>query len=79
MTTINITEAKQRLAKYGRRAAGGENILVMLRHKPAFVLSPAQTAAPKPKKPGLLRGKLEVSKSFARTPTSVIRAFEGPA
>jgi antitoxin (DNA-binding transcriptional repressor) of toxin-antitoxin stability system len=78
VTTIQFTEAKAHLSRYGRLAQEGQTILVLKHHRSAFLLSPVpQAGKARPKKPGLARGKIHMAPDFDATPEDVIRAFEG--
>ena len=43
MTRVSLKEAKDRFAELGRRAEGGETIVVTRHGKPAFELVPSKT------------------------------------
>jgi prevent-host-death family protein len=78
LTTIPLSEAKTNLSRYGRMAEQGHSVVVRKHARPAFMITPIPAvAAPKPKRPGIARGRIHVARDFDSTPESIIRAFEG--
>lgn len=76
-TIINIHEAKTHLSRIVDEVAGGAEIIIAKAGKPIARLVPVQ-AIPKPKKLGLLKGKIKVPDDFnAPLPESVLTQFEG--
>ena len=77
MNKINIHQAKTQLSRLVDRAAGGEEIIIAKSGKPLARLVPY---APKrePRRPGYLRGKIRIKKSFDHSlPTELLASFEG--
>lgn len=62
-TAINIHEAKTHLSRLVERASAGEEIIIAKAGKPIARLVPLATAV-KPKKLGLLRGKIGIAEDF---------------
>ena len=62
-TAINIHEAKTHLSRLVERASAGEEIIIAKAGKPMARLVPLATAV-KPKKLGLLRGKIGIAEDF---------------
>lgn len=60
---INIHEAKTHLSRLVEQAAAGNEIVIAKAGRPMARLVPLE-AAPKPKKLGLLRGKLAIAPDF---------------
>jgi antitoxin (DNA-binding transcriptional repressor) of toxin-antitoxin stability system len=78
MTTIPFTEAKAHLSRYGRLAEAGQTTVVLKHRRSAFLIAPVPPAAQaRPKKPGLVLGRIHMARDFDATPEEVIRAFEG--
>ena len=73
---INIHEAKTHLSKIVDEVAGGREVIIAKAGKPMARLAPL-TSAKRPKKLGLLRGKLKVPDDFnARLTDSELAEFE---
>ena len=79
METINIHQAKTQLSRLIERVNAGEEITIAKAGRPVARLVPiAATAAPR--RPGLLKGRIRVSKDFdAPLPDDLLDAFEGKA
>jgi prevent-host-death family protein len=76
-TTINIHEAKTHLSRIVDEVAAGAEVVIAKAGKPMARLSPIQSA-PKPKKFGLLKGKLVVPDDFnAPLDEATLASFEG--
>lgn len=74
---INIHEAKTHLSRIVDDVAAGAEVIIAKAGKPMARLSPI-TAAVRPKKLGLLKGKIEVPDDFnAPLGDDEIAAFEG--
>jgi prevent-host-death family protein len=72
---VNIHAAKTHLSRLVDRAAGGEEIVIARAGKPVARLAPLREPS-KPRKPGLMRGRIVVSKDFdAPLPKELIDAF----
>jgi prevent-host-death family protein len=77
METINIHEAKTNLSRLIERVQQGEEIVISKSGKPVAKLI-GLGHQPKPRTPGLLKGKFTVSDDFdARLPDDILRAFGG--
>ena len=78
MEQVNIFSAKSQLSSLVRRAAAGEEIIIAKNGVPQARLVPLDRPTNEPPRvPGQLRGLLEESDDFDKTPEEVIRAFEG--
>ena len=79
METINIHQAKTQLSRLIERVNAGEEIVIAKAGRPVARLVPA-TAAAAPRRPGLMKGRIRVSKDFdAPLPDDLLDAFEGKA
>ncbi|HEY3302420.1 MAG TPA: type II toxin-antitoxin system Phd/YefM family antitoxin [Candidatus Binatia bacterium] len=77
MNKINIHQAKTQFSRLVERAAGGEEIVIAKSGKPIARLVP-YTARNEPRRPGYLRGKIRVKKTFDRAlPKKLLASFEG--
>jgi prevent-host-death family protein len=77
MNKVNMHQAKTQLSRLVERAAGGEEIVIAKSGKPVARLV-AYTAQTEPRRPGCLRGKLRIKKTFDQTlPKELLAAFEG--
>jgi len=74
MTYTNITNAKAQLSKYISVVSKGQHIIITKAGKPAAVLSKFKKNL-NPRKSGLLKGKIKISKDFNKTPKSIINSF----
>ncbi len=75
MTTVSIREAKNKLTELGRRAEGGERIVVTRHGRPAFELVPLQ------RKGGINYEAGEAylkSKGITRTESWIAADFDDP-
>jgi len=72
---VNMHEAKSQLSKLGDLAWQGKKIVIAKAGKPYLDLIPhrAPTMA---RKPGLLKGKIEIVDDFNLTPDAVLNDFE---
>jgi prevent-host-death family protein len=76
---ISVYDAKTNLSRLLDRAAGGEEIVITRNGRPVAKLV-AATAARKPRKLGMLKGRIRIRKTFdAPLPNDVLDAFEGNA
>ena len=73
---INMHEAKSRLSELGERVWAGETVIIARAGKPYLHLSPYKECR-EPRKAGLCKGKIKISKDFDKTPQDIIDAFEG--
>ena len=77
MEIINIHEAKTQFSRLVERVSGGEEIIIARAGKPVARLAPLERTA-KPRTPGLLKGKIWISKDFdAPLPDDLLDLFEG--
>ena len=77
MNKVNIHEAKTQLSRLVDRAAGGEEIIIAKSGKPIARLVP-YTPKREPRRPGYLRGKIRIKKSFDQPlPEDLLASFEG--
>jgi prevent-host-death family protein len=78
MSKINIHQAKTQLSRLVERAAGGEEIIIAKSGKPVARLVP-YGAEDKPRRPGYLRGKIRIRKTFDHPlPKELLASFEAP-
>jgi prevent-host-death family protein len=63
MNKVDIHQAKTQLSRLVERAAAGEEIVIAKSGKPVARLVP-YTPTSKPRRPGYLRGKIRIKKSF---------------
>lgn len=76
-TVVNIHEAKTHLSRIVDDVAAGAEVIIAKAGKPMARLVPMQ-AASRPKKLGLLKGRIKVPSDFnAPLPESVLAQFEG--
>jgi prevent-host-death family protein len=76
-TTINIHEAKTHLSRIVDDVAAGAEVVIAKAGKPMARLVPL-TSVPRPKKLGLLKGKIRVPDRFNEPlPETVLEEFEG--
>ncbi|MBV9949063.1 MAG: type II toxin-antitoxin system Phd/YefM family antitoxin [Myxococcales bacterium] len=74
---VSVYDAKTNLSRLLDRAAAGEEIVITRNGRPVAKLVPA-TASRKPRKLGLLKGRIRISKSFDDPlPDGILDAFEG--
>lgn len=77
MEHVNVYEAKTHLSRLLDRAAAGEEILITRHGRPVARLAPIGGGV-RPRKLGILRGKVRLRKDFdAPLPDDVLDAFEG--
>jgi prevent-host-death family protein len=77
MSQVNIRQAKTHLSRLVEMAAGGEEIVIAKAGKPIARLVPYVTKG-KARRPGQLRGKIRIKKSFDQPlPKNILASFEG--
>lgn len=77
MDTVNIHQAKTQLSRLIERVCAGEEIIIARGGRPVARLAPLLHSA-KPRSPGLLKGKIRVTKDFnAPLPDDLLDLFEG--
>jgi antitoxin (DNA-binding transcriptional repressor) of toxin-antitoxin stability system len=78
MATIDISRAKEEFDEIARRAEAGETTVITRDDRPTLVVSPvASKYYPRPKRFGLLRGKIWLAPDFNHTSQEMIRDWEG--
>ena len=78
MKMYNMHEAKTHLSKIMREVAAGESVLIGKGGEPLAVLSPYRKEAGK-RKPGSLKGKVEILEGFDEADEEIARLFLGSA
>lgn len=77
METVNMHQAKSQLSRLVERVSAGEEIIIARAGKPVARLAPLEQSG-KPRTPGLLKGKIWISKDFdAPLPDDLLELFEG--
>ncbi len=74
MVTTNIHEAKTHLSRLVERAAAGEEIIIAKSGKPVAKLV-RYVPSPKPRKPGIWKGKVKIATDFDELPAEIAEAF----
>jgi prevent-host-death family protein len=75
MATVSVYSARAEFSRLIERALAGEEVIITRRGKPAVRLVPVEEPRPR-RKPGALKGKLEVPASFFDPlPDDIIDAF----
>ncbi|MGI8907963.1 MAG: type II toxin-antitoxin system Phd/YefM family antitoxin [Candidatus Sumerlaeaceae bacterium] len=77
MTTINIHAAKTQLSQLLERVNSGEEVVIAKAGKPVARLIPYVTAKGLPRKPGALKGQIEIADDFDELPEGIAAAFRG--
>jgi antitoxin (DNA-binding transcriptional repressor) of toxin-antitoxin stability system len=72
---VTLHEAKSQLFQLGARAWRGDRVVITKAGKPYLDLLP-HVATPQARKPGRLKGKIQMSANFDRTPEDIIKGFE---
>jgi len=73
---VNIHEAKTHFSRLVERAANGEEIIIARAGRPLARLMPLASPT-RPRRPGLLKGRIRISKNFdAPLPRNIARVFE---
>jgi prevent-host-death family protein len=73
---VNIHEAKTHFSRLVERASKGEEIIIARAGRPLARLMPLASPT-RPRRPGLLKGRIRISKNFdAPLPRDIARAFE---
>jgi prevent-host-death family protein len=73
---VNIHEAKTHFSRLVERAAKGEEIVIARAGRPVARLMPLASPT-RPRRPGLLKGRIRISKNFdAPLSRNIARAFE---
>ena len=76
MDTVNIHQAKTQLSRLIERVCAGEEIIIARSGKPVARLAPLEPR--RPRRLGLLKGKIWVAKDFnAPLPDDLLDLFEG--
>jgi prevent-host-death family protein len=74
MEITNLQEAQAHLPQLIERAAAGEEIIIAKAGKPIAKIVGYQSA-PKPRKPGLWKGKIKIADDFDELPPDIAVAF----
>lgn len=69
-----ISQAKAQLSMLVERVQAGEQVIIGKAGKPVAILSP-YVAVMKQRKPGALRGKIQIADDFDRLPPDIAQAF----
>lgn len=78
MKQVNIHNAKTHLSRLLERAGSGEEIVIAKAGKPVAKLAPIR--ALRPRRKGLMKGKIKIGKDFDKPlPKGIQAAFEGKA
>jgi len=73
---INMHEAKSQLSRLGEKVWQGETVVIAKAGKPYLDLLP-HVDQRKMRRPGRLKGMIEISPDFDETPQEIIDAFQG--
>ena len=73
---VNMHEAKSKLSKLAQKVWEGEKVVIAKAGKPYLDLLPHREER-EPRKPGRLKGQIEIAPDFDETPNEIIKAFEG--
>lgn len=76
MKQYNIHEAKTHLSKIIREVASGESVLIGRGGQPMAILSPYTATSPV-RKPGLMKGKVEILDGFDEADAEIAKLFLG--
>jgi prevent-host-death family protein len=74
MEVKTITEAKAQLSALVERVLAGEEIVIGRAGRPVARLVPYQ-AASEPRRPGALKGKIEIAEDFDDLPEDIAESF----
>lgn len=74
MTIANIHEAKTHLSRFIEQVAAGEEVIISKAGKPVAKLIRYQPS-PKPRKPGVWKGKIKIATDFDELPEQIAEAF----
>lgn len=74
MLTANIYQAKSQLSHLVKLALAGEEIIISRANWPMVKLVPIKTAVA-PRRPGMLKDKISISRDFDTLPADIARAF----
>ena len=72
---VNIHEAKSQLSKLAELVWKGEKVVIAKAGKPYMDLVPHREDLPK-RRPGRLKGQIEMAEDFDQTPEEVVQDFE---
>ncbi|MFQ5682573.1 MAG: type II toxin-antitoxin system Phd/YefM family antitoxin [Candidatus Binatia bacterium] len=77
MSQVNIHQAKTHLSRLVEQAASGKEIIIAKAGRPIARLVP-YVGKGKPRRPGQLRGKVRIKKSFDQPlPKDILASFQG--
>lgn len=78
MENVNIHEAKTHLSRLLEHVSRGEEVIICKAGKPIAKMVPFNADSQHKRKPGLLKGKVRIKKSFEEPlPDNIFSAFEG--
>lgn len=75
---VNMHEAKTQLSQLAERVWRGEQVVIAKAGKPYLDLLPHRGAGEQ-RRPGRLKGQIEIDPTFDETSDDIIAAFEGEA
>lgn len=73
---VTIHEAQSQLPQLAERAWQGDTVVVLKNGKPYLNLLPP-VDMPRARKPGRLKGRIQMSTEFEKTPVEIIDGFSG--
>ena len=73
---VDMHEARLRLSELGELVWKGERVIIAKAGKPYLDLLPHRPRR-RPRRPGRLKGRIQMAPDFMRTPEHVVRNFEG--
>ena len=74
MQVTNISEAKAQLSALIEKVLAGEDVIIGKAGKPVAKLVPYEPSR-KPRKPGMLKGQIEIADDFNELPQDIAKAF----
>lgn len=78
MHTVNMHEAKTQLSSLVQQALNGEDVVIARAGKPLVRLVPFQEPR-QPRRPGRLKGQIQMSADFDDADATIADLFEGGA
>jgi prevent-host-death family protein len=74
MVVNTISEAKARLSELIEKASAGQEVIISRAGKPVAVLT-AFRKTKRPRRPGALRGKIQIKEDFDQLPDDLAKAL----
>jgi len=74
---VGVRAFRANLTALLREASGGRSLLITAHGKVLAELRPPPAAAPAPRRPGALRGRIRMAPDFDATPEDMLAAMEG--